>query len=72
MVTFKWDDKRALEIAREEGREEGATEGAKRVRYQMALNMLKEKAPINFIAKISELSIEQIRELAKEHHLVTE
>ena len=68
MVTFKWDDKRALEIAREEG----ATEGAKRARYQMALNMLKEKTPINFIAKISELSTEQIRELAKEHHLIAE
>lgn len=72
MVTFKWDDKRALEIAREEGLEKGLEKGENRARYKMALKMLREKVPINFIAKISELSIEQIQELAKKHNLAAE
>lgn len=62
MVTFKWDDKRALEIAREEGDQHA--------RYEMALDMLKAKTPVDYIVKISKLSLKQVQELAKEHHLV--
>lgn len=44
MVNFKWDDKRALEVAKEEGKKaakEARAEGVQETRRDVALDMLK-------------------------------
>ena len=65
MVSFKWDNQRALEIAHEEAKQE--------TRCEVALDMLKHNFPLNLVASISKLSLEQLRKLAQAHHLtVTE
>lgn len=61
MVSFKWDNQRALEIAHEEAKQE--------TRCEVALDMLKHDFPINLVASISKLSLEQLRKLAQAHHL---
>ena len=65
MVSFKWDNQRALEIAHEEAKQE--------TRCEVALDMLKHNFPLNLVASISKLSLEQLRKMAQAHHLtVTE
>ena len=58
----KLEEKSALLTAREEGEEEGIRKGIKEV----AKNLLKEKVPIEKIAKSTGLSEEELKELAKE------
>ena len=55
----KLEEKSALLTAREEGEEEGIRKGIKKV----AKNLLKEKIPIEKIAKITGLSEEEIRKI---------
>ena len=58
----KLEEKSALLTEREAGREEGREERIKEV----AKKLLKEKIPIEKIAKITGLSEEELKELAKE------
>ena len=58
----KLEEKSALLTAREEGEEEGIRKGIKEV----AKNLLKEKVPIEKIAKSTGLSEEELKELSKE------
>ena len=58
----KLEEKSALLTAREEGEEEGIRKGIKKV----AKNLLKEKIPIEKIAKSTGLSEEELKELSKE------
>ncbi len=78
MVSFKWDQKKALEIAKQEayeeayaeGYKEGFEEGAQRVLMQVVPRLLKNKCPVPLIAKVTELSVEEIREIARENGLM--
>ena len=54
---------------REEGRVEGLEEGADIEKTNMVIKCLKEGAAIDFIAKVTDLSVEQITAIAKEHHI---
>ncbi len=56
----RWEGERqGLKKGRQEGRQEGLQEG----RQQVVLNMLKEKADIAFISKVTGLSEKTIRKL---------
>ena len=47
----------------EEGREEGREEG----KSEMVLEMLREKQPLDLIAKVSKFSLEKIAEVGRLH-----
>lgn len=64
MVNFKWDQKRALEVAREEGQEE-----KKRAILDIALSLLKDGIPGNNVVKYTHLSVDEVRKLAKDNGL---
>ena len=49
---------------REKGRAEGQVE--------LILNMIKENVPFELIAKCSKLTVEKVRQIAKEHNLLVE
>ncbi len=51
------------EIIKEKGRWEGRQEGLQEGRQQVVLNLLKEKADIAFISKVTGLSEKTIRKL---------
>lgn len=53
---------------REEGRIEGRIEGRMEERTSMALDMLRDRKPIEEIVKYSRLSEERIKELALQLH----
>ncbi len=55
--------KKGLKKGRQEGRQEGLQEGLQEGRQQVVLNMLKEKADIAFISKVTGLSEKTIRKL---------
>ncbi len=48
---------------RQEGRQEGDREGLKKGQQEVVLNLLKEKADITFISKVTGLSEKTIRKL---------
>ena len=48
-----------------EGRAEGRTEGIEQEKNSNILGMLREKIPMETIARITKVSVEQIRELGK-------
>ena len=52
-------ENRGIEKGREEGREEGKNE--------MVLEMLREKQPLDLIARVSKFSLEKIAELGRLH-----
>ena len=62
MVGFEWSEKLFREAVFEDGLEQG--------RISAVLNMLKEKLPLEMIARISEMSVEKIREIGKTHSLL--
>ena len=86
MVSFKWDDNLAREIAVEEGREEGLQEGLEKglqkglkkgreegkvsAVLEMAVKLLKKSYPLSDVADITDLSPEEVREIAKKNGLV--
>ena len=49
-----------------EGHKEGIEKGIEEEKANIAKNMLKEKADINFISKVTGLSIEKIQKMSKE------
>ena len=51
------------EYIKEEGRQEGMRKGIQKERRQVVLNMLKEKAEITFICKVTGLSEEEVKQL---------
>ena len=81
MVNFEWNADRAKEVAREEGRVEGREEGreegriegsietAKKMTNQFVLSLLKNKAPMKLITESTQLSVEEVEKIAKEHQL---
>ena len=78
MVNFEWNQElfesakfeEGLEQGLEQGRAEGRAEGRDEERGVMILNMLREKMPVEMIAKVSNLSLEKIRELGRVHSLL--
>ncbi len=60
----RWEGERqGLKKGRQEGLQEGRQEGRQEERQQVVLNMLKEKADIAFISKVTGLSEKTIRKL---------
>ncbi len=75
MVAFKWDDAKALKIAKKEyweeghaeGHAEGLVEGAHKTIMQVALALLKNNAPINLITASTNLTTAEVEEIAKKN-----
>ncbi len=78
MVNFEWNQKDFEEAIREEGwaqgvahgREEGREEGREAEQASFIMGMLKEKLPLETIARVSKLSVERIQELGRMHSLL--
>ena len=70
MVNFEWNQDLFEAAKFEDGREQGRAEGRDEERGTMILNMLREKMPLELIAKVSNLSLEKVRELGKMHSLL--
>lgn len=78
MVNFKWDQKRALEIAKEdsfangkeEGKEEGIIIGERKATLKIALSLLKQGLKVKDIIKATNLSLEEVRKIARDNNLV--
>lgn len=52
------------------GREEGRAEGREEVINEAAINMLKEKLPVDMISRVTKLTVEQITEIGKKNALL--
>ena len=65
MVNFKWDQKRALEVAMEDGEARGKRNAMKEV----TLKLLKCGIPLGVITNSTQLSPEEIRQIAKDNGL---
>ena len=74
MVNFEWNQElfeaAKFEEGLEQGLEQGRAEGRDEERGIMILNMLREKMPLEMIAKVSNLSLEKVRELGRVHSLL--
>ena len=74
MVDFEWSqelfEEAKFEEGLEQGREEGLEQGREEGKSAMILGMLREKMPLEMIAKISELSLDKVRELGRMHSLL--
>ena len=82
MVNFEWNQKdfeeaileegieRGLARGRAEGRAEGRSEGRSEEKNAFVVELLKEKLPMETIAKVSKLSVEKIQELGRLHSLL--
>ena len=74
MVNFEWNQElfeaAKFEEGLEQGLEQGRAEGRDEERGIMILNMLREKMPLEMIAKVSNLSLEKVRELGTVHSLL--
>ena len=82
MVNFEWNQKDFEEAIREDsearglargialGREEGREEGREAEQASFIMGMLKEKLPLETIARVSKLSVERIQELGRMHSLL--
>lgn len=66
MVGLEWNEKLFREAVFEDGLEQGLEQG----RISAVLNMLKEKLPLDMIARVSEMSVEKIREIGRMHSLL--
>ena len=74
MVNFEWNQKdfeeAILEEGIERGRAEGRSEGRSEEKNAFVVELLKEKLPMETIAKVSKLSVEKIQELGRLHSLL--
>ena len=61
MVNFEWNADRAKEVA--------FKEGAQQATIQVALSLLKNKAPMNLITDATHLSVKEVEQIAKDHQL---
>ena len=69
MVNFKWDQKRALEVAMEDGEARGETRGKRNAMKEVTLKLLKRGIPLGIITDSTQLSPEEIRQIAKDNGL---
>ncbi|MDR3211449.1 MAG: hypothetical protein LBU79_05995, partial [Planctomycetota bacterium] len=60
----RMDYNSAIYGAREEGFKKGFKKGLKKVRLNFARNFLMEKMPVEFVAKNTELPLEEVKQLA--------
>ena len=72
MVSFKWDEKRAREIATEEAMKRGMEKGTKTAFRQAALSLIRNKVPLKIIMSSTNMTAEEVKELAKENGLTFE
>jgi len=78
MVNFEWNQKDFEEASFEEGMERGRAEGMKRGRAEgmeqgkvdIVLEMLRDKLPLETIARISKFSMERVQELGRIYSLL--
>ena len=70
MVNFEWNQKDFEEAVREDGLEQGLARGREEGKAAVVLGMLKEKLPLETIAKVSNISLERIREIGRLHSLL--
>ena len=70
MVAFEWNQKLFEEAKFEEGLERGREQGLEQGRVFAVLGMLKEKLPLEMISRVSEMSVEKIREIGRMHSLL--
>ena len=74
MVNFEWNQKDFEEAILEEGMERGRAEGMERGMEQgkvdIVLEMLRDKLPLETIARISKFSMERVQELGRMHSLL--
>ena len=78
MVNFKWDQRRAIEIAKEdsyangkeEGKEEGIVIGEHNAAVKFALFLLKKGCEVKDVVEATNLSLEEIRKIADDNNLV--
>ena len=66
MVNFEWNQKDFEEAIMEEGMERGREEG----KVDIVLEMLRDKLPLETIARISKFSMERVQELGRMHSLL--
>ncbi|WP_288840980.1 hypothetical protein [uncultured Mitsuokella sp.] len=81
MVNFKWNQKRALEVAKEDGISIGEARGEARgevrgkligernAMMKVALSLLKKGLPVGVITDSTNLSLEEVRKIAKDNGL---
>ena len=82
MVNFEWKQKdfeeaileEGMERGRAEGMERGRAEGMERGREQgkvdIVLEMLRDKLPLETIARVSKFSLERVQEIGRMHSLL--
>ena len=78
MVNFEWNQKDFEEASFEEGMERGRAEGMKRGhaegmeqgKVDIVLEMLRDKLPLETIARLSKFSMERVQELGRMHSLL--
>ncbi len=70
MISFKWDDTKALKIAKEEFLEEGEAKGTRKTIIRVALSLLKKKYPISAVIDATDLTADEVREIAKKNGFV--
>ena len=74
MVNIEWNMDTAKEVWLEEGKAEGIAvgkaEGKTEGRMETAVELMKEKFPMEKIAKVTKLSVEKLQELGKLHGLL--
>ena len=66
MVDFEWNQEEYENAIREEGIEQGLERG----KAMVVLGMLKEKLPLETIARVSDLSLDKIQEVGRLHSLL--
>ncbi|MEX5286265.1 monoheme cytochrome c [Selenomonas sputigena] len=66
MVDFEWNQEEYENAIREEGIEQGLERG----KAMVVLGMLKEKLPLETIARVSDLSLDKIKEVGRLHSLL--
>ena len=69
MVNFKWNQKRALEVAKEDGISIGEARGERNDMMKVALSLLKKGLPVGVITDSTNLSLEEVRKIAKDNGL---
>ena len=74
MVDFEWNQEEYENAIREEGIEQGLAQGREQGmetgKAMMVLGMLKEKLPLETIARVSDLSLDKIKEVGRLHSLL--
>ena len=59
-----------IDEAENRGREKGLEQGREEGKVEMVLEMLREKQPLDFIARVSKFSLEKISEVGRLHGLL--